>query len=573
MSQKIADGIRIAYEERSDFMIVALTGRTGSGCSTAADLMCGPFTGLDADPNELSDIETRKHGIIRDYVKANWHPFKKITVSTVILSYLLESDWAETRLFLSNLNTDKDQLHRIEVIFESLRSKPEYPAFQEAIISGSREKNERIRAWNFYSDHLASAADEVRSTMTAYVPIFQQIGDNIRYSGKALSSEVNQNNIFSLIQRVKRLSKAAFDADRNRGIQSTRVVIDAIRNPLELVYLRDQIAALYAVAITTDDKDRKDRLSIKGVSHSDIEAIDKKEYSKKALRSYSEFVSQNIKDCIQKSDIFIENSGATSTKNESIKALKGQLLRYIALMLRPGLVTPTREERCMQLAFVAKLNSGCISRQVGAAIADRDYSIKAVGWNDVPKGQVPCLLRDTRKLLGSGDTVAFSDYEKNEPSLRDHLEQVHAGMHSLHQAEGIGCPFCFKDAYNTVTSEPNEKKNDNQVHTRALHAEENAFLQLARQGNSGISGGVLYTTASPCELCSKKAFQLGIKTVYFVDPYPGISASHVLASGTDRPSLKLFSGAVGHAYHRLYDPILPVKDELLARLSKYRTEQ
>src|SRR5690606_40640475 len=64
--------------------------------------------------------------------------------------------------------------------------------------------------------------------------------------------------------------------------------IDAIRNPLELVYLRDQIAALYAVAITADDKDRKERLSIKGVSRSDIEAIDKKEYSKKAIRSYSE---------------------------------------------------------------------------------------------------------------------------------------------------------------------------------------------------------------------------------------------------------------------------------------------
>jgi deoxycytidylate deaminase len=216
----------------------------------------------------------------------------------------------------------------------------------------------------------------------------------------------------------------------------------------------------------------------------------------------------------------------------------------------------------MQLAFVSKLNSGCISRQVGAAITDSSGSIKAVGWNDVPRGQIPCLLRDVQSLLDGSDTVAYSDYEQTNTQLRTHLANEHGAAPLLRTASGLTCPFCFKDAYNKVT----EQKN--QVHTRSLHAEENAFLQLAKHGNSGIVGGRLYTTASPCELCSKKAFQLGIKEVVYVDPYPGISSSHVLASGPleARPTLRLFGGAVGSAYHKLYEAVLPVKDELRARL-------
>jgi deoxycytidylate deaminase len=128
---------------------------------------------------------------------------------------------------------------------------------------------------------------------------------------------------------------------------------------------------------------------------------------------------------------------------------------------------------------------------------------------------------------------------------------------------GLSCPYCFRDAYNTIM------KEKNQVHTRSLHAEENAFLQLAKRGSTGIEGGVLYTTASPCELCSKKAYQLGIKEVVYVDPYPGISARHVLSSGDEqaRPALRLFSGAVGQAYHRLYESIMSIKDEYHVRLS------
>ncbi|MDP3249610.1 MAG: hypothetical protein Q8M93_21925 [Polaromonas sp.] len=154
---------------------------------------------------------------------------------------------------------------------------------------------------------------------------------------------------------------------------------------------------------------------------------------------------------------------------------------------------------------------------------------------------------------------AFSDYENKEKKFRDRIGQSYK-RYTLVDVGGRSSAFCFKTEYNALTGD------DNQVHTRSLHAEENAFLQIVKQGGQGIAGGKLYTTASPCELCAKKAFQLGIKHIFYIDPYPGISLTHILKSGIEasRPTVQLYQGAVGIAYHRLYDPVLPYKDELRA---------
>ena len=79
----------------------------------------------------------------------------------------------------------------------------------------------------------------------------------------------------------------------------------------------------------------------------------------------------------------------------------------------------------------------------------------------------------------------------------------------------------------------------------------------------------MFTTASPCELCAKKAYQLGMTKIFYIDPYPGISMDHILASGAEkqRPEMVLFTGAIGRAFHNLYTPIAPYKDELSALVS------
>ena len=78
-------------------------------------------------------------------------------------------------------------------------------------------------------------------------------------------------------------------------------------------------------------------------------------------------------------------------------------------MNHPGLVTPSHIERCMQMAYNTRLNSGCLSRQVGAIITDQNYSVKAVGWNDVAEGQVSCALRELCEYK-ERDRERFSKY-------------------------------------------------------------------------------------------------------------------------------------------------------------------
>lgn len=562
MDTNISAGIEQAYLERTDLLVVALTGRTGSGCTTTAGILCKRYDEISITPEDFPELERRKLAIANRFCSKQWVPFKCVSVSTIILGFLLAESNEDISKFL--LDRKVKNIDQIMQILDSLRDEETFQDFKSCIFQD--QKTSAGRAWKYYNEILKIKSSSVRSALSgSYAPVFQTLGDNIRFSGRALSRDIDPTKLFSLIRSVKRLVKAAFAHDlETRSASSTRIVIDAIRNPLELVYLRDQFSAFYAIAITADEEHRQKRLEDQNLTRKEIFALDEKEYpsDKKHLDSYENFVSQNLQDCIQKSDIFFANPGVPAEITQNIRKLNAQVLRYSALMLRPGLITPTRDERCMQLAFVAKLNSGCISRQVGAAVTDANFSIKAVGWNDVPKGQVSCLLRDVDQLLTGGDKDAFSSFEKTDKKLDVQIRKTYQNRSKLEES-GLPCPFCFKSEYNRSIGK------DNQVHTRSLHAEENAFLQLAKHGNSGIDKGHLFTTASPCELCSKKTFQLGIKEIVYVDPYPGISASHVLSSGPveHRPQLRLFSGAVGQAYHRFYEAILPIKDEYMARLA------
>lgn len=57
---------------------------------------------------------------------------------------------------------------------------------------------------------------------------------------------------------------------------------------------------------------------------------------------------------------------------------------------------------------------------------------------------------------------------------------------------------------------------------------------------------------------------MGIKEIYYIDAYPGISKSHILECGDNQPQMILFTGAVGRAYINLYNPFVPLKDEIEA---------
>lgn len=117
----------------------------------------------------------------------------------------------------------------------------------------------------------------------------------------------------------------------------------------------------------------------------------------------------------------------------------------------------------MDIAHVVATRSNCSRRQVAAVIV-RDRRVVSTGYNGTPRGVRNCF-------------------------------------------DG-GCPRCASDA-------PSGSGLDECV---CSHAEENAITQAAYHGIA-VRDGTLYSTLSPCLLCSKMIINAGIREVVYEDEY------------------------------------------------------
>ena len=117
----------------------------------------------------------------------------------------------------------------------------------------------------------------------------------------------------------------------------------------------------------------------------------------------------------------------------------------------------------MGIAHVVARRSNCSRRKV-AAIIVADRRVISTGYNGTPRGIRNCF-------------------------------------------EG-GCPRCAGDA----------DSGNNLADCLCAHAEENAIVQAAYHGIS-VRGGTLYSTISPCLLCTKMIINAGITEVVFEQEY------------------------------------------------------
>jgi deoxycytidylate deaminase/dephospho-CoA kinase len=562
MPSYLESAINELYSEGDDFIVLGLTGRTGSGCSTVASILTSDKNNIKHSlysGNTPSNNEERKQRIILKHFTNKWEKFTLLQVRSLITLLMAQSKIPGNIDAIKKLHKINDN-HYNELLRNLSTIKEKYNKAVEATSSDSATNDDHMNLINFYSNELPMHCKEIKQLLgeSNFVKLYQFVGRNLRISGEAFNTEEKQSQSFTIAKNINDAIKSIRKSNQFLK-QSTRIIIDAIRNPLEALFFQERYSSFYLVAISCPDVQRKERLRKIGYNESDIDSIDAQEYQAKDIDDKNAYSIQDIQSCLQRSDIYIHNPDEKNKVTE-FKQIANQIIRFITLMQRPGIITPTAIERCMQLAYTAKLNSGCISRQVGAAITDSNFSIRAIGWNDAPYGQVPCNLRDRFDLINGDDIDAYSEFEKKDGKFINHMKESSIKFNKINGKMNIS--YCFKSEYNEMTT------IKNQVHTRSLHAEENAFLQISKYGGQGIENGYLFTTASPCELCSKKAYQLGIKRIYYVDPYPGIAISHILHGGSKNPELILFSGAIGKAFHRLYMPITAYKDELSALTKK-----
>jgi deoxycytidylate deaminase len=607
------------YSLRKSFSIIGITGRMGSGCTKFSELLSSSkeaFFNQDKKPylrepsslianNKPSDIFKRKYSICYNFCQNNWLKYKVIDYKMVLIFFLIDyykesanpleafTD-AICKLFCKSSESDADfpeftlqrqtildqlrkldfpviisQLKQITVKITEIKDKQDLNLIYDIFFSG----NSLSEIYRFILVHLESNNYYLRTFL------FHKLANNLRSTGNPVDdNDGDGTHIYTIAKTINKLIKAY----KNHNIDNCHIAINSLKNSLEIMFFKERYSAFYIAAIHNEDRykariqNRLGEAEHKAKTYQKLVELDSIEYKSDNF-SDGDFAAPDIENCIQKSEIHISNNDNTNKEDDFI-TLNEQIIKYQALIQQPGIITPSSIERCMQIAYNAKFNSGCISRQVGAVITDQGYTVKSIGWNDVPAGSIPCLLRNAEELISKKNSTEHETYSEFELTTEEefryqansnnknkefigktfieNLEVITSDDIAKVKAEGKNCSFCFKAYHNKFEGEKN------QVHTRSLHAEENAMLQIAKHGGQPLLNGILFTTASPCELCSKKAFQLGVTTVVYIDKYPGISTSHVLKNGYGAPILMAFKGAIGKSYNKLYEPFISYKDEL-----------
>jgi len=523
------------------FLIIGLTGYTGSGCTTA----CGILK-RDQKPQipAISDLEAPVDPVDYDrltrvWSDLSWCRFINIEVSRIIFMLVvhqaLRFAFSKGPLAVAR----KLSLPRKSDLIGLKLLADENVDLKKADVA-----TRLVLAYKTAGALYGKFKKRGGYDLNSFIEAMQDFGDNIRKYGQpwpSSSSTPNPANIFVLPEAIRRLIKAYGTAE-----EATNFVIDAFRNPYEVEYFKRRYSEFYLASINRPFLDRRQALS--RLQSDFVDRLEKREKGKRISVKRRENIhdwvtSQNIDECAQKADYFIQNH---LDDRKPPRHLLYHLVRLISLTKYPGCVPPTKDERSMQLAMAARQNSGCLSRHVGAVVTDNDGYVLGVGWNDPPTGQVPCSLRTACQLLTNPDKSMFSEYERSQNFI-EHIRSRNLGDQ----------PFCFMEELAALKKASRERE-----FTRGVHAEENALLQAARHGTEALREAILYTTDSPCTLCAKKAYQLDVSRIVYIEEYPGIAMEQTLQAGTHSIQIVQFEGATGSAYFDAFTALLPEKDFL-----------
>ena len=133
---------------------------------------------------------------------------------------------------------------------------------------------------------------------------------------------------------------------------------------------------------------------------------------------------------------------------------------------------PTWDEYFINIAKLVSSRSTCLRRDVGAVVV-KNKQVLTTGYNGAPAGVRHC--------------------------------------------DEVGC---MREKMSVPSGERHEL-------CRALHAEQNAFLQAARHGIS-LDGATMYMTTQPCSICAKMIINAGIKKIIYEGDYPDKFAIELL---------------------------------------------
>ncbi len=245
------------YHVNRGFIVIGLTGYTGSGCTKVASILSTRVKPVL--PGYDSVNQHRKHHLnkriydklARVWGDLEWHPFTTIEVSKIIFALAiykaLNSTIDDVRLNVIRKIADK---HRTEL--EALKY---FVGPKEDISVDIATKI--IAAYKICATLYAPFKKESKVSLGEFIELMQNYGDNIRRYGEVCAgiSITAPENLFVLPEATRRLMKAYDKADGARHF-----VIDAFRNPFEVEYFKRRYTEFYLAGIMRDNRERRDAL-------------------------------------------------------------------------------------------------------------------------------------------------------------------------------------------------------------------------------------------------------------------------------------------------------------------------
>lgn len=288
-------------------------------------------------------------------------------------------------------------------------------------------------------------------------------------------------------------------------------LIDQIKRPEEVKLLRAVYRNLfYLVGVTRVFTKRREWLiedGIKDEELDDLMEIDRNENSHDG---------QRLDKTLHLANYFLPSDSS------DLQAKRKNIDRFLGLVHGDRSITPTSAERGMFAAFSAGLSSACMSRQVGAAILNAEGEILSTGCNDVPKaggGLYTASSGDAdQRCVRRPEQHCFNDFHKRElqKEIGAELEKF------LKTLECDGKPLAVPEAKKKTLLDSiydNTRLGSLIEFSRAVHAEMDALVSLARNGGSGIRNANLFTTTFPCHNCARHIVAAGIANVIYIEPY------------------------------------------------------
>ena len=323
----------------------------------------------------------------------------------------------------------------------------------------------------------------------------QSLGNHIRAASNPYALAAHAIAEISF-EREEQLISAGDQLDPPRTVY----IVDQLKHPAEVQLFKTVYRnVFYLVGILSPEDTRLAQLEQEQINKVQAQILIERD------RNENDVNGQKLEKTIQYADFFIRHEFGGA------KTLAQPCERFVGLVHGSNGLTPTSDESGMYAAHSASLKSACLSRQVGASIADESGAIISLGWNDVPKAG--------GGLYSADDGIA-------DQRCVHKGGKCHNDAHKANLVEKILAVLKAELSISTesATSLSQKIMKDTPVgslieYSRAVHAEMEAILNLARTDGRRTKGATLYSTTYPCHNCARHIIAAGISRVVYIEPY------------------------------------------------------